>query len=135
MNLRTGPLVTALAALLLLVPAARADHDVVIYSADGASVTHDCAARPRVKIKASRGTYTFRGACAGVSVASNGVTVTAVSIANLAVAGAGNRVTAEELGNVAVQGSGNRVTYRRARGGSPPAVVTAGDDNQVSKAP
>jgi len=125
-----GSTLAALFAAALLAHGAGAEPDVVTYTTDGATITHDCAGHPRVKIKARGGRYTFRGACDGIGVEGDRVALTISSVAALAIDGDGNRAVADQLGSVAIQGNGNKITYRRSRGGAPP-VAGAGDDNTV----
>lgn len=123
----------ALAVMLMLCSAAVARAgETIVFGDSGATVTHDCAAQPKVAVNGARNAITLTGACTRVAVNGTGNTVTIAAVTALAVSGSSNSVTVDTAGKIAITGTQNKVTWKS---GKHPKVSSSGIGNTVAHEP
>ena len=103
--------------------------ETIVFGDSGATVTHDCAAQPKVAINGARNTITLTGACAKVAVNGTGNTVTIAAATALAVTGSTNTVTVDTAAKIAISGTENKVTWKA---GKRPKVSSSGIGNTIA---
>jgi hypothetical protein len=117
--------------ILVFVPAV-AGADKVWNSGKG--TTWDCKKDATVVVNASKGTWTFKGACKSITLNGSTHKVKIESAESLAVNGAKNTVTIGTVGTLAVTGAKNKVTWTKSASGDAPAISNTGADNQIAQA-
>jgi hypothetical protein len=115
--------------MLVFVPAV-AGADKVWNSGKG--TTWDCKKDPTVVVNASKGTWTFKGACKSITLNGSMHKVKIASAETLSVNGARNTVTIGTVGALSVTGAQNKVTWTKAASGDAPTISDTGADNNIS---
>ena len=120
-----------LSLMLVFVPAV-AGADKVWNSGKG--TTWDCKKDATVVVNASKGTWTFKGACKSITLNGSTHKVKIASVDTLAVNGARNTVTVASVGTLSVTGAQNKVTWTKAATGDAPTISDTGAGNQIAQA-
>lgn len=116
--------------LMLVSSTAVADKVVVAKPKPGAV---DCSKTPNVSIGNGMGTYTFKGACASISVGGGMNTLTIESVDTLDIGGAKNTITVETVGTVNVTGAMNTIAWKKAKTGDKPTLKGQPDKNTITQ--
>jgi hypothetical protein len=117
--------------VVVLVPAV-AGADKVWNSGKG--TTWDCKKDGNVTVNASKGTWTFKGACTSVTLNGSAIKAKIESAETLAVNGSMGNVTVGTVGTLSVTGAKNKVTWSKAHSGDAPSISNTGVDNQIAQA-
>ena len=98
----------------------------------GKGTTWDCKKDATVVVNASKGTWTFKGACKSITLNGASHKVKIASTETLSVTGAKNTVTVGSVGTLNVTGAQNKVTWTKAATGDAPTISDTGFGNTIT---
>lgn len=117
--------------LLLVFTPSLAAADKVWNSGKGA--TWDCKKDATVIVNASKGTWTFKGACKSITLNGSSIKAKIASADEVTISGAKADVTVAAVGAITVSGAKNKVVWTKALSGDAPTISNTGADNAITQ--